>query len=130
MNIKNLFIVIAGLICFTGLSQEKSKYAPQLDTIFKAFESKDPNVVQLLVTKNFTINNIPPGMEASVVEQVIPQFNGYDNYTITDEKKENNGTRVKILAKNSGKNCSVDMNFLFDANGKISEFNVLESFKE
>ena len=128
--IKYIFIVLAGLMCFSGLSQEKSKYAPQLDTIFKAFESKDPKVVQPLVTDNFTINNIPPGMEASVVEQVIPQFNGYDSYTIASEKQEGNGTRVKIIAKNSGKNCSVDMNFLFDINGKINEFNVLESFTE
>lgn len=119
---------MALFVCVAVVAQEKSKYAAQLDVVFKAFETKDHAAITPVLAKGFTISNMPAGFEKEILPQVVPQFNGYTSYTVLSETEEKGGTRVKINAKNPAMKCNVDMNFLFDSENKIKELNILEAF--
>ena len=130
MKSKIMLLMLSFVIQLTAHAQEKSKYEPQLNALIKSFEKKDVKIIEKELAAGYTIGGMPEGLEAQVLPQVIPQFNGYTAYTILSEVKEKENTRVKITAKNPGKNCSVNMNFLFDKENRIKELNILESFNQ
>lgn len=124
MKLKITLALLFLFLAFNAKAQVKSKFTPQLTIIKQHFGKKNIEKVKALLAEGYTIKGIPKGAESIALPQIFEQFPPMDKYSIISEKKEKGGTR--IVVKYTLKEESLNSNFLFDAKGKIKEFNVLE----
>lgn len=125
MKLKITLALLFLFLAFNGNAQVKSKFTPQLTIIKQSFGKKNIEKVKALLADGYTIKGIPKGAESIALQQILEQFPPMDKYTVVSEKKEKDGTRVVV--KYLLKEKCLNSNFLFDAKGKIKEFNVLEN---
>lgn len=122
-----IFILVLLAVSLTGFSQQESKYAKDIETIQKMFNTKNADVVSNLLTTNYTIAGILPTYEEQVLPQVLTQIPKFQSFKIISETEEKDGTRVAVQFIRAETDRQFPCNFLFTKEGKIQEFNILES---
>lgn len=129
MKIKSLLLLLFIMSVAFLQAQNKSKFAPQLDTLLEMFAKKNAKVAQSILHKDYIIAGIFPGAEEQVLPQLFAQFPKFDGYTILSEKKEAKGTRVAVNFTEKSSGFEYPSNFLIDESGIILELNLLENAK-
>jgi hypothetical protein len=126
-TIATLFVML--IAAFAAHAQQKSQYAPQIETLVKMFNERNAEIAAPVLAENYTISRLFPGMEEEILKQVLVQFPHFDGYTIKTETKEKNGTRLAVALqyKDEGTEKEYPANFLINADNKIQELNILET---
>lgn len=116
------------LFCLNGNAQIKgkqtTKFTAQIEILLDAFKTKKIDKLTPILLPGYTIKGIPKGLESVALPQIVEQMPEFTRYSIINVKPEKGNQRVNLLFVL--KDQKVNVNILFDKQGKIRELNLLE----
>jgi hypothetical protein len=109
---------------------QENKYQKELDLIFQTFKTDDYKLLSpMLADDVFISEQIPVGMNDMVFPQVLAQIPPPESYTITSSEIKGD-EQVVTTEYNYGNERKLRHIFTFDANRKITSFDILRDAKK
>lgn len=120
-----IFTLILFIIFSVSLqAQSETDYKPALETLFNAFKERNYDLLKPLLDPNTKIADFPKGMNDKIIPQILAQLPIPLSYSVTGKVEEKDGLRIKVLYNTM--NRAIEKSFLFNNQGKIIDFDVLE----
>jgi len=118
-----LFLIL--MLSITVSQAQKQSYTKELNIVFKSLKSNDYKLIKPLLDPNVKVGNLPQGMNDAVIPQVLTQLPKPVSFKVSSTIKEGDGTRINTVYTYADKTTR-NQSFLFNAKGKIIDFDVLE----
>jgi predicted aspartyl protease len=123
---KNRIFTLILFIIFSASLQAQSEtdYKLALETLFNAFKERNYDLLKPLLDPNTKIADFPKGMNDRIIPQIMAQLPTPFSYSVIGKVEEKDGLRIKVFY--STINGAMEKSFLFNNQGKIIDFDVLE----